>query len=879
LALMTAEAVLADELRKRYPLLLELVVQREGDPTWESFPGFLGFLLAAAETDRSQACCIVLPEAESTGYLTAVVLALSKLRSEFPDLLRDYATRGLEYGERVRVLPTGHVYKYGGLWPGLEDVFQLRVLNAVDRASRTFPVAEILRLEPTERVLPKGKGSTSLGHFELSPLDRLIGIQTGGNCSLFRNHVLYLPGRGEFQELLSSIRFACSPGADSAHGVSANAIPWGQVSPEGKIERDDQYQRSGEPLVAITQSSDYLAEACELAAKLSKYVIVNEIEKLSRNLQAYDRIAASQRLLIVANHRSTDAIALLAERGCRVWPLSPSELFLEEPVLERRRSTGVIGRFFRAADNWRRLDLSVAECSDSRLEVIAASLQTAGRSIRPEQSEEEGAQLLGRLYSLLCRASDACDAPSREEVADVRARIEVCKNTIQQRTVWLPAEVSSALRVACEGLDSLYRNSAAELGHSKGARLMQLLTDLQVDGGTRIGVITRTSAGAVLTRAWLGRRSVAATVLSVREAADSGECDVLVLTSWPNSRQCDDLLARYLAPRLCLVGYEFERAWFRAFKRNRAAGNTRVLLPASERSALTGIPEALLRISEDSVFDPEPAGHRSAWERVSASRIEDILSGWRKGVQTLHAKEETRPAKYVGFVGATFAYLTEWQHVPVVTAVLRGTAAPRQQVPTRTADELSTADYVVFREGGESNIIRSIAEELAGPEQYARLRDLAEQWRTALWRLADNVEVRQADPRRIHRTLNQWGLGVGVQTVRKWLYDETQIGPGQEHAIDAIAKAAKDEGLQAKRTEIWDAIRAIRTLHVDAGFRLTATLLDELRRNPPAVTGRETRLPLGRGEAWVVEVEEIGDAFEERPASQVNRLLWDDRFA
>src|SRR5207249_10795398 len=65
---------------------------------------------------------------------------LSRLRTEFPALLQEYATRGLEYGQRVRVLPTGHVYRYGGLWPDSTDFFELRVLDASDRARRTFPV-------------------------------------------------------------------------------------------------------------------------------------------------------------------------------------------------------------------------------------------------------------------------------------------------------------------------------------------------------------------------------------------------------------------------------------------------------------------------------------------------------------------------------------------------------------------------------------------------------------------------------------------------------------------------------------------------------------------------------------------------------------------
>src|SRR2546425_8297649 len=323
---MSGAAFVVAELEGRYPLLRDVVV-RVGGSAWEELPRALGFLLSAAESDTPQVCCILLPETESIGYLTAILLALSRLRTEFPALLQEYATRGLEYGQRVRVLPTGHVYRYEGLWPDSTDFFELRVLDASDRARRTFPVREILRLEPTERTLPKGKGATDLGRFELSALDRLVVFHAGGTTSLFKNHVLYLSARVEFEELASTLHLAHKADSKAEGGDPAVAtIPWGHISADGRIEREDRYQRSGEPLIAITHAADHLAESCEILPRFSRYVIVNEAEKLARNLQAYDRIAGSQRLLIIASHRGTDAIGPLAERGCRVWRLSAAEV-------------------------------------------------------------------------------------------------------------------------------------------------------------------------------------------------------------------------------------------------------------------------------------------------------------------------------------------------------------------------------------------------------------------------------------------------------------------------------------------------------------------------------------------------------------------------
>jgi hypothetical protein len=155
---------------------------------------------------------------------------------------------------------------------------------------------------------------------------------------------------------------------------------------------------------------------------------------------------------------------------------------------------------------------------------------------------------------------------------------------------------------------------------------------------------------------------------------------------------------------------------------------------------------------------------------------------------------------------------------------------------------------------------------------------MADLWRRPLLRLAENPDLGLIDASAIHAVLRRWGLTVGVQTLRGWLFDESRIGPGEEDALDVIARAAQDEILASKRAEVWEAIRTIRALHVEAGFNLTKMVLDEIQRTPPAIAGRETRVKLGQGHAWIVEVEEIGETFEETPVSRINRLLWDDRF-
>jgi hypothetical protein len=227
----------------------------------------------------------------------------------------------------------------------------------------------------------------------------------------------------------------------------------------------------------------------------------------------------------------------------------------------------------------------------------------------------------------------------------------------------------------------------------------------------------------------------------------------------------------------------------------------------------------------------------------------------------------------------------------------------------RTVDALSIGDYVVFRGGAESNIIRALAEQLAGAGEYARWRGRADRWRKGLQatfaaatvihnmrlrgKSLDAIESSLSELGlsasrdalmsnenalgRIHTLLRRWDVNVGMHTVRRWLNDEAQIGPADEHSLLAIAKATDDEDLISHTTEVWEAIKALRALHLDAGRRLTHIILTAIQENPPHVGSIETRIEVGGAPAWILQIEEIGENDDEIPSNQVNRLLWDER--
>ena len=230
--------------------------------------------------------------------------------------------------------------------------------------------------------------------------------------------------------------------------------------------------------------------------------------------------------------------------------------------------------------------------------------------------------------------------------------------------------------------------------------------------------------------------------------------------------------------------------------------------------------------------------------------------------------DEPCEAYYVDLSGPTFAYITEGHNLPVVNALVSGGRAAASGVSYKGIEELKAGDFVLFREGGDSDIIRFIVEDGMGAAEYARLRTKAARWREALARIGD-------DPTLVWEKLKAEGLRRGYPTVQKWLTNRQMIAPKDFEDVRLIAKAAGDEELIAHLSEVEAASEQIKGQHVRAGFRLTEMLREALPKDIEVPDDGEMELDLGFGKVWIVRVLDIDEAMTECSRSMVNRLLWD----
>lgn len=866
-------AELTDKLEEHYPLLTSLRIAGMSQSTREPLPRFLGLLLAAAESPDRNGCCFVFPNASRVACTAAMLLALSKLTREFDGLAREYAQRKFEPGQRVIVRPTGHVYEYTGVWDLRDehpDRFRLQVLGG--GGARSLLVTEILRLEPTSRKRPKGQVGTPLGRPGQSDLDKLLEIEGYGNRALFRNRIMCLTPKTRFEAFTEYTKlYKLQAGATNGAGDELhNILPWGSIREDGTLVLEDHYQAQGEPLLAITHSVESVAEASVLAEPFSSVVFADGPERLVRNLQSCDEITDSRKLIVVADHGSDEALAVLEERDFHVWRVSPEEMQIGRGASADVKSV-FFDRIFDAASNYQRLKLEGTDCRDERLEAAADDLEQVGRYLNRFEGDEEIERCLQGLFRLLFRISDRCAPLEVQEKAEILDRVGTLKQDVERRAIFVSEEITTRLRNACTTLRELVSEDKMNswIGKSKGESLLEVLKANGVPSRRRTIIATRYPQSVDSTRRWLQERGIHDPVVWYRHFPENETFDTIVVLSWLNSERFGKLVRQYAAPDVCLLSYSFERKWLRQFNSRLSRDKAFGQLDRAERSKLLGLPEDLLAPTQNHT----PA---RSWTEIPAQApdpfsifdIEHKIMRRKGAPPAARSSQETCPTKYVGFVGEAYAYLTENHEMPVITGLVTNRNSAPSTIPTRTVNRLEIGDFLLFREGSDRDVVRLFAEEMMGPALYAEQRTLAASWRKALLSCGGSA-------REVHRHLQSHGLRKTESTVRSWLVNKNIIGPWTHGDVEIIAAAAGKEHFTASPEEVWEAVQNIRTAHRRAGHRISEWLLVELAGKRNLVADGEAKVDLDFGQFWIVEVEEVGGDLEQYPAGRVNRLLWE----
>lgn len=845
-------------LRRRFPLLSSLRLLRDGADC-EDLAAFMGVLLAAMEGSHGSSFCLVFPRKQGLATLSAALYALGRFAMDFPKLAEQYAQRSFTIDQRVRLIPGDEVFQFGGVWPGLETFFRLKLLDDKRNTSFIWPISQILRIEPTSRKIPKGREddiARARRDAPLSSLDKLIGCQTFGNLSLAVNHVLLLGGCTEIEDFLNST--SLTSGASDVHSTLEHLLVPGFINESGQIRHRDNYQEAGEPLMAISSRLENVAMACGLAPPGSKIVVVDGAKRIT-DLAKFDSIAESQNLIIVAEPDEEEKLQQLHDRGCRFWRFSLADL---EMGGTGQNDGPFFSKVFRSARNETTFRTNVIVCRNSDLEEVARALGEC-RSGLNETDGDETHLILGQIFSLLFYCAALLAPPDAAEQVRLLEQSGRLTAAAADRIMWLPTEAAKALTVATAAITRAIQDP--ELGLVKGDALRGLLSTLPDRQIPEIGMLARSLPNSLNLTRWLEKESLSFPVFLPATIGESGFFERLICTAWPGSGKFGRVVRKFSTAHISLIGYPFESQWLYWFDQRRRNAKVVPSVPVSEKSRLLGLAGNGLWPAEPALPDfpvqPIETGPHSNLDLEQEMTRKGILPAGTNG-------DETFPARLVSFSGDAYALLTDAFRIPVITDLVTGAAGETYKVPRRSVGDLQAGDLLVFRDGGRRDVIQALADAQLGSEASA-IRERAARWHKILREsgLDDSALMTELEAVNCPRTL---------QTVRGWLNDDSMIGPQTKADLEAISYAVGSQELLDDIQTIWKAIYLLRGEHLSAGMRLSRILLEKLPERLEEIQEGRTRIEIDNAtSAWIVQVESISDRAELRPRSYVNTLLWD----
>ncbi|MDW8208801.1 MAG: DrmE family protein [Chloroherpetonaceae bacterium] len=732
--------------------------------------------------------------------------------------------------------------------------------------------------------------------------DTLLDIRACWNREIFPNEVILVSRLGRARSLMKSTLLLPPP--DDLQEPQSSQIEdlllWGVLDIDGQIKERSNSRMKASPTLLLASDliavRKYLVHSSEgVPTGHAPLIILDGGGTFTRRSGELDAVleAGCPVLACIENHES-DHIESLAEKDFRIWQWTREDLRLlidkndELPAGEARapqkQGKSLFGDLYRSCLNYACGRVTRMQCEDERLQSVVSRFQEVRREARDTSGSNE---LMDQIHGCLMMVARAL-YPVSENSEHVRSRIASLQQEIDQNRQYLPEQIDMVARELIELLKALVEEGQ-ECANAKATVLRELLPKLS---GQSVGIVVSNRKDLEPCRQYW-EPFIREHRLDVRFYPENDPeltgCEHLILPGWLGQNRMRPLLQGAIAPEITLLLYPFEERWYRGASRKWNRRPPSPVTPREKKRVLSRGASLLHWPGLDlpDAVEPEPEPPADVEEAPEdPDEFEVSLRRYRYEQRVRAAqidREEQVQATCLSFSAGYYAFLTEERTVPVVTDILLEVKSDGK-IPRRKSSELKIGDYVVFREGARSDVLREWADRGLQKIGKGHLREVASLWRKALldfMRISPEARVISLDRERFASLLDRLrraGVQTGEQTVRWWLIDDSTIGPKLLEYLKGIAVATESSELHARLDEVREAIEQVRGAHLQAARYLARRILSTLQDHLSAIDADTSPiLDFGEdGKIVIVRVEAIED--EPVPVSwtRVNRLLRDE---
>lgn len=810
-----------DECTTQLPLLDLLVLRDEFARSTPSEYTLLSLVLANAAGNRRlpMANLVYLPLLGGTPLQVAFLAALRGIHDRRDELAR---LPELELGDLVQVIQGDT--KAVGRFRGFEESDGVTRLIVQDsRSTGRFPVTPMLLSSLT--IAKRGKTGgvrnirANIDDLPLTPLDFLLDTTTPLRLEKLGCRVLYVCNSMErTRQMLESTTICRVP--------LAEVIPVGRL-PDVEDGEPVGWSRRWQATPSVLATTSSLFEACNYLESsgnsAADLVVIEDAGQWASSADLVSDLSRSPVPVIAFGAFADEArLTTYTNAGFKAarWDVEELEQLNWEPrtpsiaMVERRIRTGL-----RSKPAVEVLDSPLIDECSRLLEEASQSLQVEGGNTRADAA-------LGAAWAAFVRAT-RWFLPVQPQSLVAKALTTAAEGFItQQLQRVLGEETLRAFSSASDALFSLSRHMC------DGNRKWDAFRSSAV-GESSIVVIAHNdrSASEYAQALQVTPGFDDARVLTIPQVPDAGfsKKSLVIVPGWYRSTLMTRLLEPPAAARMRLLVWGFERQHHaRWVERQAATADVPSVIETAGRSYRHRRRRAEAPAARPADSPPLPDEVLESLElgmmRASAYRIGEVS---RAGV----SHDDLADAVAVSFKDGQLALFARDGAAPIVTDLFReGVEDSRGRVRYKAVNELAEGDLVLFHTGAEGDAIRAQADALVEAEHpgtAVSVRAHADLWRMALIRYRQSLRLSATE---VAARLAQVGCSRNVMTVRKWLSDDSLIGPQNYSAeVEKVLTLTQDPELRTGLKKCVGAIRYLRGKHMEASGALARAILQAAR--------------------------------------------------
>ncbi len=722
-----------------------------------------------------------------------------------------------------------------------------------ENTTKAFPVSDQLRFQPIDTKLRL----TPIENIDFRPsdhaLDRLLDISSFGNRSIFPNEVVLVSRLNKVRQFAEKTHII-NPASPEQSISLRDLFQWGGITVEGELEQWSHQQIDAQPVIGVAPDLVTLGEYLFNRQESDVLIILDGNLPFANDLQAFDEILDEEYpILALMENRRLDDLQHLEDRGFETWVWSEQDL----QQLELTESIDVSNQqipfrhFHRTIQNYNARQIEETICNYSGLDSAAEKLQTFSKQCHSDDPE---LRIIERRFyycllnlSRLLRPFGVEDDVSRDKILK---DFEQIQSDVAGKVTWLGQDAVDTAHEFIEKIKTLIETPNSIL--DKIIELEKVLQNKTQKNRSAI-VLADASEVSITERYWqdIVPRSKQRGIHFVTPSDLDFEQDYdhLIVCGWLGTERMRKLFDSCIAPSITVVMYPFEQAWFRSvvsrWCREKEKLKKAELTEHQKAKILQTQPENLSVTQKSKDQKPPDAPSEADFDIAD---FEIRLHPPRPGPRPPSPGENTTEARFVDFSHDMYAYLRPNHKVPVVTNFIAGHAGESAGVPSADVSQLKVGDYVIFREGSDSDLLRDLADRGLARAGKGEHRKIAGLWKRALMQFVfehpDGFEG---------ALIELWdeGLKPTEITIRSWLNDEHRIGPRNEQDIEIIARVSGHQELQERLDYVRRAIKEVRGAHLQAASFLAQKLMAQL----PSFFRQRF------GESHTIEIEDIGQAF------------------